>query len=750
MKRFLQHLLTALLLTGVAFCQSTTTTGTAIDSDGITWVGGQVQISFVPNPSYPNISNYKFNNSALSPMVTSQTITLNGSGAFSTSLYDNTVVTPSGSLWFVNICPNASAACQGFTFQAVGASVNLTSTISASIQAPRFRAVNGSFGYADVEAQVQLATGSSYFNVTSSAIRTYSGTAWSAAGSNPSPYISAYGVAQPSSSLLTLTPTGTGNLNATYVYGVYYNTASGAGFLQGASYPTVVASNQQVQITTIPISSDPNVISRTICRVNNTADPFNYQQNIVVTIPDNVTTSYLDNNTDAAVQANPFCPYMPTGFGTYSIIGLGVVMSFGNTSVSIGNTSGAGTSGGYANTAVGANTMGALGTGLIGALRNTAVGVDALVDLTSGTSNTGLGVHADAGVTTGSGNVAIGYEAGQSITTGSFNIDIGLGAQQVGGTAITNTIAIGQVACYNCAASNTIAIGYEAFGNVATGFSGSEGLAIGYQAGFAATSANFTTLVGYQAGQSITSGAGNTAIGAGDGSGITTGTDNTSIGYAALATVSTNGSNTATGYTALQLATTSSNTADGASALAALTSGASQTCTGYRCMFYITTSSNNIAYGWQAGEFISGGATHATTVANSTLLGYAAEPLADGDTNEITLGYSVIGDGSNTATIGNSSITDVYLGSSTGAANIHANKLILASARKGTFVCTAGGTITITNSNYVTTSDVVITMNTAGGTITTPPAFKTVTSGTGFTVLCGATDTSTYNYDILN
>lgn len=74
----------------------------------------------------------------------------------------------------------------------------------------------------------------------------------------------------------------------------------------------------------------------------------------------------------------------------------------------------------------------------------------------------------------------------------------------------------------------------------------------------------------------------------------------------------------------------------------------------------------------------------------------------------------------------------------------------LATARKGTFVCTAAGTITIANALELVTSDVVISLNVAGGTITTSPAMKTVTSGTGFTVLCGASDTSTYNYDILN
>lgn len=85
-----------------------------------------------------------------------------------------------------------------------------------------------------------------------------------------------------------------------------------------------------------------------------------------------------------------------------------------------------------------------------------------------------------------------------------------------------------------------------------------------------------------------------------------------------------------------------------------------------------------------------------------------------------------------------------------GAGAVTAASLAVAAARKGTFVCTNAGTITITNANELVTSDVIISMNTAGGTITTPPAMKTVTSGTGFTVLCGATDTSTYNYTILN
>lgn len=67
----------------------------------------------------------------------------------------------------------------------------------------------------------------------------------------------------------------------------------------------------------------------------------------------------------------------------------------------------------------------------------------------------------------------------------------------------------------------------------------------------------------------------------------------------------------------------------------------------------------------------------------------------------------------------------------------------------GTFVCTGGGTITISNTNVAITDAIIISLNTLGGTITTPPATKAITAATSFQALCGATDTSTYNYAII-
>jgi phage-related protein len=74
----------------------------------------------------------------------------------------------------------------------------------------------------------------------------------------------------------------------------------------------------------------------------------------------------------------------------------------------------------------------------------------------------------------------------------------------------------------------------------------------------------------------------------------------------------------------------------------------------------------------------------------------------------------------------------------------------LFSVSKGTFTCTSGGTITIGNANMQITSIVLISLNTAGGTISVDPAVKTITAGSQLQVLCAALDTSIYNYAILN
>ena len=66
----------------------------------------------------------------------------------------------------------------------------------------------------------------------------------------------------------------------------------------------------------------------------------------------------------------------------------------------------------------------------------------------------------------------------------------------------------------------------------------------------------------------------------------------------------------------------------------------------------------------------------------------------------------------------------------------------------GTLVCTAGGTITVAQAAVDAGSLVLLGLKTVGGTVAAP-FVATITAGTGFTVKCGASDTSTYIYAVL-
>jgi len=82
--------------------------------------------------------------------------------------------------------------------------------------------------------------------------------------------------------------------------------------------------------------------------------------------------------------------------------------------------------------------------------------------------------------------------------------------------------------------------------------------------------------------------------------------------------------------------------------------------------------------------------------------------------------------------------------------NTSAGTLTISGGYRGTFTLVAGAA-TISNANVTASSVIIITMHTPGGTIGLyEPMVATKTAGTGFTVATLATDTSTYDYVIIN
>jgi hypothetical protein len=168
-------------------------------------------------------------------------------------------------------------------------------------------------------------------------------------------------------------------------------------------------------------------------------------------------------------------------------------------------------------------------------------------------------------------------------------------------------------------------------------------------------------------------GAGDVFVGLGAGR-VSTGSGNTAIGFQSLFSNTSSGSNTAIGNNSLLNSTGASNTAlgfqslytnssgggnvaIGANSLLSNTTGNNNVSNGFGSLNFNTTGSNNVADGFYAGRFIADGTTANTITNNSIYLGNNTKALANNQTNQIVIGDSATGLGSNTAVLGNDSIT---------------------------------------------------------------------------------------------
>lgn len=139
-------------------------------------------------------------------------------------------------------------------------------------------------------------------------------------------------------------------------------------------------------------------------------------------------------------------------------------------------------------------------------------------------------------------------------------------------------------------------------------------------------------------------GSNNTSNGVGSLNGLTTGYLNVAIGRYSLRYLNTGTNNTAIGAYSLENNAASSNVAVGTQSLDFNTSGY-----------------NNTAIGAYSGRYYGFGSDQNTNSINCLFIGNNTRPLVINSQNEIAIGYNTIGNGSNTATIGNSSVTTTYL-----------------------------------------------------------------------------------------
>jgi hypothetical protein len=220
----------------------------------------------------------------------------------------------------------------------------------------------------------------------------------------------------------------------------------------------------------------------------------------------------------------------------------------------------------------------------------------------------------------------------------------------------------------------------------------SSNVSIGATTAFSPSNAGFNnTAIGYNSLQYNQIGLNNTGIGGYSLRNNTTGNNNTSIGYYSLTQNSTGQSNTAIGKRSLYSNTIGSNntgigdyslqnnqigfnnTAIGLNSLGQNTIGGNNTAIGLNSLQSNTTGNDNIAFGQDSGRFIADGSSANGIPSASIFIGRNTRALGYNQTNQIVIGDSAIGLGSNTVVLGNTDITTTALRGNVGIGKTNPN-----------------------------------------------------------------------------
>ena len=204
---------------------------------------------------------------------------------------------------------------------------------------------------------------------------------------------------------------------------------------------------------------------------------------------------------------------------------------------------------GSSNTAMGSQAL----LNLTSGSDNTAAGDAALGSNTSGRYNTAVGSSSLFNNSGGSTNTAVGYAALLNSQSGSANTAVGSGALASGGSAPAKNTAVGVLALASTGGTDNAGIGWEAL-------------------------------------KANTTGVWNTASGSRALHNNTSGKDNTGTGFAVLDSNTTGDANTASGSRAMFFNTT----------------GINNVALGYTALYQNVSGFRNVALGYQAGLLVTG------------------------------------------------------------------------------------------------------------------------------------------------
>ena len=237
----------------------------------------------------------------------------------------------------------------------------------------------------------------------------------------------------------------------------------------------------------------------------------------------------------------------------------------------------------------------------------------------------------------------------------------------------------------------------------------------GVNVGLGGGSISTNTAVGFRALNANTTGLESVAIGSQALLANTTGSRNFAGGTSALIRNTTGNDNNAIGTFALfNNISGSENVAIGSRALIVNTSS-SNTAIGHQSLTESTTGGQNLGIGWRAGRFIADGTTANSVTTNSVYIGANTKALASGQTNQIVIGHDATGLGSNTAVLGNDSITltalkgSVAIGATTAASKltVTGGDVEVVTIASGLILKSPDGTryrLTVANGGALTTS----------------------------------------------